>query len=80
MPKPTPITATLVRGATYSLREEDGSYVRFLKGVAKPVTEAQRARLEADAFDLHTVLEDPDDPVSGKNERRAKFTFSSDAA
>lgn len=79
MPKSTPILATLTRGKTYSFRDGE-QVIRFVQGVGQPVTEAQRARLEAEAFDLQTVLADPDDPVSGRNEKRAKFKFTSSAA
>lgn len=71
MAKETQITATLVRGLSYAMLE-DGKFVRFAKGEAKVVTAAQKARLEAEAFDDVTARDDDDNLFS---ERRAKFKF-----
>ena len=80
MSKTNTIIATLVRGRTYSLRSGDG-FIKFENGEPKQVTADQRKVLETEAFDLFTVRDDPDRPETGRNERRAKFTFDiSDAA
>ncbi len=74
MAKQTQITATLVRGSTYSLRNADGTFTRFSKNTPVEVTAEQQARLEADAQDWVTARHpDTDEP---RGEHRQKFKFA----
>jgi hypothetical protein len=66
------ITAVLIRGNSYSLRNEDGTFTHFHRGERVKVTPAQKARLEVEAIDLVTQRDD-DDRVF--NQPRAKFNF-----